>query len=67
MLRARIRYFLPRQPSTQIWFMVVVEMVKEFTRAKSLTAQLYNVVRWLDQNVIGQAFDDSEQLLKDVL
>jgi len=42
-----------RQPGTYIWLMVIMEMVKEFTRAEALTAQLYNMIRWLDQDVIG--------------
>jgi len=42
-----------RQPSAHVWLMVIMEMVKEFTRAEALTAQPYNVVRWLDQDVIG--------------
>ena len=47
--------------------MVIMEMVKEFTSAEALTAQPYNVVRWLDQDVVGEAFDDGEELLKNVL
>ena len=41
-----------------------MEMVKEFTRAEALAAQLYNVVRWLDQDVAVEIDPDYAQLFE---
>ena len=44
--------------------MLVMEMGKEFTRAKGLTFQPRKVVGGIAQDIIGQACNGGEELLK---
>jgi len=53
--------------------MVIMEMVKEFTSGEALTIQSHRklnsspLMHWIDPNFIGLAFNNSEELLKDVM
>ena len=50
--------------------MVIMEMVKEFTGEEAFTVHPHEVERRLDvftPDVVGEAFDDGEELLKNVL
>ena len=56
-----------RQPSAHVRFMVIMEMVKEFANGEAFIVQPHKAVRWIDPDVIGQPFNDSEELPKYVL
>lgn len=50
--------------------MVLMEMMKEFTRGEALIVHPHNAVHWFnpfDAGIIGQVFNDSEELLKDLM
>jgi hypothetical protein len=44
--------------------MVVMEMVKEFTSGEALTVQPHQAPRWLDPDIVGQTFNNSQMLVK---
>src|SRR3954463_11832062 len=56
-----------RQPSAQIWLMVIMKMVKEFSGGEALIVQPYKMVLGIDPNFIGQTFKDGQELLKHLM
>ena len=65
-----IVFFFARQPGAYVWLMVIMEMVKELTGEEAFTVHPHEVERRLDvfnPDVVGKAFDDGEELLKNVL
>ena len=66
----RTYWFSTRQPGAYVWLMVIMEMVKELTGEEAFTVHPHEVERRLDvfnPDVVGEAFDDGEELLKNVL
>jgi hypothetical protein len=49
-------FFHARQPGAHVWFMIIMEMVKEFTSREALIVHPHKVVRSIDLDFLDQDF-----------